>query len=196
MLSGLNVIAAESAKVTSWPGRLLLTLLVLALAAGVLLLMRRSWRRRAVRQSDIPPLAPAPTDHDLTSIGSPVAGTYLGSVTAGAWLDRIAAQGLANRGPATFNPFQQGLAIDRDGAGRLFIPLSAVRSVRLDRGLAGRVYGRDGIVVVEWLWGEQLLESGLRIAAEADRKAFVKTLQEWVTSGLDRPDALHGGGSS
>ena len=82
------------------------------------------------------------------------------------------------------------------GAGRLFIPLSAVRSVRLDRGLAGRVYGRDGIVVVEWLWGEQLLESGLRIAAEADRKAFVKTLQEWVTSGLDRPDALHGGGSS
>ncbi|MGV1035680.1 MAG: hypothetical protein ACOYD0_01480 [Candidatus Nanopelagicales bacterium] len=195
-MTGLNVMAAESAKVTSWPGRLLLTVIVFALAAGVLLLMRRSWRRRAVRQGDIPALPTAPGDQELTSIGTPVAGTYLGSVTAGAWLDRIAAHGLANRGPATFRPFQEGLAIDRDGAGRLFIPVLAARSVRLDRGLSGRVYGRDGIIVVQWLWGEQLLESGLRVAAEADRKTLAKTLQEWVKSGLDRPDALQGRGSS
>lgn len=195
-MSPLNVLAAESAQVTSWPSRLLLTVIVLAVAAGVLLLMRRSWRRRAVRQADIPALPTAPDDQELTSIGDPVAGTYIGSVTAGAWLDRIAAHGLANRGPATFHPFDEGLAIDRDGAGRLFIPRAAARSVRLDRGLSGRVYGRDGIIVVEWLWGEQLLESGLRVAAKSQRASLVETLQEWIKSGLDRPDALQGRGSS
>jgi hypothetical protein len=60
--------AAHSAPVTHLAARVGLTLLVLAMLAGVYLLMWRTWRRRVVRQAAVMTVAPLTAGDDILAI--------------------------------------------------------------------------------------------------------------------------------
>ncbi len=157
--------------------RSILVLVVVGAIALALWAMSRSWKRRIAAGSDLPALAEPPAD------GAPDAlhidhATYLGTVTSQHWLDRVAAQGLGNRGPASLAVDLRGLIIERVGTDALFIPQEAITGVELARGLAGRVYGRDGVIVVSWTWGGQLLNTGIRIPDEHARSAVISGLAQ------------------
>lgn len=164
-----------SAPVTDWGVRSLLVLLVLAAIVGLLLLMRLGWKRRGHRQSGIPAPEAIPAD-----IGQPlgggdrdgVEGLYLGTVTAGDWLDRIVVHGLGVRSRARVRLGGRGVAIERSGAPDVWIPLGDITSVRADRGIAGRAYERDGVVIVTWSLGGRLVDTGFR-AERAEAQAEV-----------------------
>lgn len=156
--------------------RALMVLLVLAVIAFLFLLMRNSWNRRIESGSDIPTLALVPVPFEVAIVVDQA--TYLGTVSEAHWLDKVAAQGLGSRGPAAIEWGPAGLAIDRVGTGTLFIPTSAMVQVSLERGLAGRVYGPDGVLCVRWTWGPRALTTGLRIPNAEARQALQAQLTE------------------
>jgi len=165
---------------------MLRTLFVFITIAIIFLIFRsmwRSWQRRIVKGEVIPQLPVVPTgrggDDDEGSLISIEHATYLGTVTDEHWLDRVAAQGLGGRGPAALVVLPQGLVIRRVGAATHFIPASAIDDVALARGIAGRVYGEDSVVVVSWTWGSTLMHTGLRVADDDSRGALVTTLTQW-----------------
>lgn len=157
--------------------RAILVIVVVGAIVIALGAMSRSWKRRIAAGSGLPPLAEPPVDRagDALEIDH---ATYLGTVTSQHWLDRVAAQGLGHRGPTSLVVDIRGLVIDRIGTAALFIPQAAITNVELARGLAGRVYGKDGVVVVSWVWGGQALNTGVRIPAEHTRSALISRLAQ------------------
>lgn len=173
-MSALQQAAAESAEVTQWPLRLLLVAAVLAIIALVLLAMRRGWRNRAARQSDIAEPPPAPESLEARDFG-PVEGTYLGSTTAGDWLDRIVVHDLGVRSRAEIEVGPPGVLLRREGARDLFIPGGALLAARADRGIAGKVYERGGVLIITWDLDGRLVDTGFR-ADEADEQVAAEAV--------------------
>ena len=169
---------AESTQVTQWPMRLLLVAVVLGVIAAVLVGMRRGWRNRALRQSGIAELPVAPEAFEPLTL-EPVHGVYLGSTAAGDWLDRIVVHGLGVRSRAALEAGPQGVLLRRSGAPDVFIPSECLREARADRGIAGKAYERDGVLVVTWDLDGRLIDTGFRAdeaAQQAAAEAAVRAL--------------------
>ncbi|NQU36925.1 MAG: hypothetical protein HQ526_04930 [Actinobacteria bacterium] len=164
---------------------MLRTLFVIITIAIIFLIFRsmwRSWQRRIVKGEVIPALPDAPTERGQAMLAIDHA-TYLGTVTDEHWLDRVAAQGLGGRGPSELVVLSAGLVIERAGAATHFIPKSAINEVALAKGIAGRVYGEDSVVVVSWTWGSTLMHTGLRVVDKDSRLGLVHALTQWGPGG-------------
>lgn len=172
-MTGVLLAAAQpaSAPVTQWPLRILLVLVVLGVIALVLLAMRAGWRGRARRQADIaePPLPPEALAAPLCG---PVSGVYLGSTHHGDWLDRIVVHELGVRSRATAEIGPEGLVLRREGARDVFIPAASMRGAGMARGIAGKAYERDGVLVVTWELGGRLVDTGFRADVAEEQRAL------------------------
>lgn len=152
--------------------RLLLTLGCLLFVALLLLAMRWGWRNRLRRQSMLPGLPALP--HELgEALLPPLAGVYIGSTFATSWQNRVVHAGLGLQSEARITWHSTGLLFDRTGADALFIPTETIVQARLAPGLAGKVVGAGGLLVVRWRLGETELDSGFR----ADDKS---SYPDWV----------------
>ncbi len=160
-----------SAPVTEWPARLALTAGVLAVIAVGTWLMWRGWVARGRRQADLPAPPPVPADLGAVAAG-PFEGKYLGSTTAGSWLDRVVAHGLGSPSHCRLTVHDTGVLLARGAAPDVFVPRADLTGVRHDKGIAGRAYGDDGIVVLTWRLGDHLLDTGIRFTGH-DRHAPV-----------------------
>lgn len=129
------------------------TLWVLALLlfwAAMLGLMYLGWRNRARRQADrIGDLPSVPSDLG-NQLLEPTTGLYVGSTMAPSWQDRIAVGELGFRANGELSRWERGILLDLDGASPIFIPAESIRAVRTERGLAGKVMTRDGVLVIRW----------------------------------------------
>lgn len=139
MTPPLSTVAAaqHSAPVTDWAARIGWVAGLLVFVAFVYWLMRQGWKWRGTLQGDLPELPSAPDDP-----GAPLltlSGRYHGSTTAGQWLDRIVARGLGTRSRAELTLTDRGLDVVRPGAADFFVPATALRGARLDKGIAGKV---------------------------------------------------------
>jgi hypothetical protein len=163
--------APHSAPVTHWVLRILLTLAVLAALTGVYWLMWRGWKNRAARQADLPvPSSAAPSD---AGFGEPSEGVYASTTVSGDWLDRIAAHGLGVRSNARISVGKAGVLVAREAAPDLFIPVGDLVGAQLAPGIAGKVTGGDGVVLVTWRLGGATLDSGFHPRAKGDRARLV-----------------------
>jgi hypothetical protein len=167
---------AEQAEVTNWPARIGLVLIVLALIALALWGMRRGWANRARRQQDLP--APAATAPEAAELGVPVEGLFAGTGVNGDWMDRIVVFDPGVRSRASVSWCADGIWFDRRGARSLFIPAADVVGVRADRGIAGTVRSRDGMVVVSWRLGDRVLDTGFRADVTTDHRTVLDGLVE------------------
>lgn len=171
---GALATSAESATVTQWPLRIALVMLMVALIAVVLLGMRRGWKARAARQSDVP--APPADGLEQATLG-PVPGVYVGSSSAGDWLDRIVVHDLGVRSRADLLAGPAGVLFERTGARDVFVARSALRGVRADRGIAGKAYERDGVLILTWELGGRLVDTGFRADVAAEQAEALTALQ-------------------
>lgn len=163
----------DQAQITNWPARIVLVVIVLVLIALALWGMRRGWRNRQARQAWIP----APQDEPSTSgFSAPVEGLYIGSATAGDWMDRIAVHDLGVRSRASMSWGNEGVYLDRVGARSVLIPSSDVLGVRLDRGVAGTVKAKDSVIVITWRLGDAVLDTGFRADDSAGHGAVLEGL--------------------
>ena len=83
----------KSAEVTDWAARVGWLVGLALFVALVYWLMREGWKWRGTLQGDLPELPTAPDDPGPARLT--MSGRYHGSTTAGKWLDRIVAHGLA-----------------------------------------------------------------------------------------------------
>lgn len=158
-------------------GRLWLSLgvivVVLALAAWG---MTSGWRARRRRTEPFVtqlPAAPADLGAPRTE---PIEAQYVTTTRAGDWLDRVAAADLGIRGNATVQVFDTGVVVDRQGQARVFVPAAALVGAGTAPGMAGKVVGREGLVVLTWRadpTDERGLDTGLRVRHAADRDPLV-----------------------
>lgn len=163
-----------SAATTSLGERLLLTLAMLAIMGLIYAAMWRGWHRRS--DQPFPDLADRPADwHEEKSVDAVYASTTL----AGQWLVRVRDHGLGQRSPARVCVGRQGVLIERTGERDLFIPRGQIRSVSLVPGIAGKVVGGRGVVVITWSWGDRDVDTGF--LPEMDRRSeLVEAILELI----------------
>lgn len=142
--------------------RFLLTLLVLAFFLLGVWGMRRGWRRKAREQSVVyDPFPEIPADIEGDPLDT-AKGIYVATTDAGRWQERIVARGTGMRGPATLGRYATGVVVDRDGAAGFFIPAESIVDVKTAKGMAGKVMGTPGLLVITWRLGERTVDTGFR----------------------------------
>ncbi|MFG1781341.1 transporter [Rhodococcus oryzae] len=130
--------------------RILLTVGFLLFWALMVALMYRGWKKRAGRQADaIGELPAVPADLGAQLI-PPSSGLYVGSTLAPSWQDRIAVGDIGFRATGDISRHEKGVLLERDGASAIWIPQASIRAIRTERGLAGKVMSKDGVLVIRW----------------------------------------------
>ncbi|SHN45020.1 hypothetical protein [Cryptosporangium aurantiacum] len=170
------IAAAYERPPDNWTGRILFTLGVLVVFALIVWAARRAWKRRVAAHADLLPL-PEGTVTDATPASD---GLYVGTTEAGSWQARVYAGKLADRAAATLHTGPEGLLIERDGTAPLFIPAAAVREARLDAGLANKVVGGAGLLVVTWEQNGYLLDSGFRADHRIDNATHLREIEKVI----------------
>lgn len=141
--------------------RVLLTVATLLVAVGFSLLMLRGWRSRQRRQSDLPPPPPGPDDPGSVVVGA-VPGLFVGTTTEHDWLDRIAVHDLSHRAAGWLTVRSTGVVVEREGLADLHLPYDVLLDAGTTDALAGKVVGRDGLLVLTWQLGPRTLRTGFR----------------------------------
>ncbi|MDI3406625.1 PH-like domain-containing protein [Streptomyces cavernicola] len=171
----LNLAAEQkSAEVTDWAARIGWLVGLALFVALVYWLMRQGWKWRGTLQGDLPELPALPTEPGPAKLE--LSGRYHGSTTAGQWLDRIVAHGLGTRSRVELTLTDAGLSVVRPGATDFFVPAEQLREARLDKGIAGKVLAEGGLLVVTWVHGDKLLDSGFRSDHAAEHTAWVEAI--------------------
>lgn len=111
--------------------------------------MRLGWRHRAQRQDGLGDRTDVPATL-ADPLLAPMTGLYVGTTHADRWQDRVVAQGLGLRAAMTTTLTAQGLLIDRDGAEPIFVAAADLLDVGVGAGLAGKVMGPGGLLIVRW----------------------------------------------
>ncbi|WP_338892466.1 transporter [Rhodococcus sovatensis] len=132
------------------------------------------WRGRQKRQAESIgsfPEVPADLGETLIEVST---GLYVGSTIAPSWQDRIAVGDIGHRATAELSRYTAGILLTRTGESTIWIPQTSVRAIRTERGLAGKVMSKDGLLVIRWV-----LPSGTEIDTgfRADDKLVYP---EWV----------------
>ncbi|WP_235866039.1 hypothetical protein [Serinibacter arcticus] len=156
----------------------LLALIGLALLAA----MWFGWRARAARTAGVA----APTSEPVAAATLVVEGVYVSTTTAGDWLDRIAADGLGVRSPVQVEVGPDGVWLRRRGAPDVAIPSADLRGARRENGIAGKVTGGGGLVVVRWQREDRELDTGLRTRFAVDRDPLIAAVNA-LTPGAAAP---------
>jgi len=155
-------------------------ILVLVLA-GVYVAMLHGWRRRAASQLELAELPAALPSAD--ALIGPVEAVYLGTTSAGDWLDRVVVHTLGRRSPASVIVTTAGVVIDRTPEPRLHIPVAALRGVRADRAGAHRASRTEQLLILTWIHGGRLLETVVRPRHHRDLGALTAAASSLVPDG-------------
>lgn len=160
----------------------IIVVVVVLVWLGLVSLVLRGWRNRGRRQADLIGEFPVAPTHLGDAILGPDTGLYVGSTIAPSWQNRVAVGDVGDRAAATIAAYTDGVLIERQGAGDIWIPRSAITAVRTERGLAGKVMTADGLLVIRWI-----LPSGTEI--DSGMRADDKTVYPgWVAAFDTQPD--------
>ncbi|MCW2678781.1 MAG: integral rane protein [Frankiales bacterium] len=154
--------------------RALYTLLTLAAVAGLYVLMLKGWRSRQRRQGDLPP--PPVATGAREPLLPAVPGLFVGTTAAGDWLDRIAVHDLGHRASGWLTVATNGVHVEREGLPELYLPYDAITQAATGDALAGKVVGRDGMLLLDWHLGDRLLTSGFRADDHAEHQRLVEAI--------------------
>jgi hypothetical protein len=155
-------------------GSLIFAAVLVVVIAVLIQLMMRGWRRRAQRQQKIlgnlPDLPEAVGTATLTT-----RGLYCGCTMAPAWNDRITAGDLGYRSKAVLTRYPEGILLERIRANPIWIPQESVTAIRMERGMAGKVVARIGILAIRWrLPSDVEIDTGFRANHRDDYVAWLK----------------------
>lgn len=166
-----------------WLSVTLLVVLGLALLTG----MAFGWRRLTRGATDVPAPEHVPGADALGAARTAAFdATYVSTTRAGDWLDRVGAHGLGVRSAATVQVFDAGVVLRRRGAPDVFVPRAALRAVGTSGGMAGKVVGGEGLVVLTWTSAPgpeddpRGLDTGLRLRHPHQRDELRAAAQELI----------------
>jgi hypothetical protein len=163
-----------SAETTDLGVRLLWTAGIVVVLVLIYLAMWRSWRRS--------PQYAAPHTHTPAQWQAQicVAAVYASTTRSGRWMERLRGGDLGSRSRANLCVGDLGIWIDRENAESIFIGRKAITSISLAPGIAGKVVGGRGVLVVTWMLGDHLVDTGLLITDQQNREAIFTAASELV----------------
>jgi hypothetical protein len=153
------------------------TVLVVAIAV-VIQLMMRGWRRRAQQQEELLGDLPGmPQQVGAAAIAT--RGLYCGCTMAPAWNDRITAGDLGFRSKAVLTRYPEGILLERIRAKPLWMPRESITAIRMERGIAGKVVARIGILAIRWRLPSGVeIDTGFRANHRDQYAPWLEGLQE------------------
>lgn len=155
--------------------RAVYTLVTLGSVALLCLLMLRGWRNRQRRQADLP-VPPTPPEVQGEVLAGAVPGLFVGTTFADDWLDRVAVHDLAHRAAGWLSVTTDGVHVEREGAPELYLPFGSVTAAAPGDALAGKVIGKDGMLLVDWRLGGRMLTSGFRADDHSQHARLAATI--------------------
>jgi hypothetical protein len=130
-------------------GSLIFAAVLVVLIAVIIQLMMRGWRRRGEHQAELIGSLPDVPE----TVGEAMVttrGLYVGSTLAPAWNERIAVGDLGYRSKAVLTRYPEGIMLERVRAKPIWIPQESITAIRTERGIAGKVAARNGILAIRW----------------------------------------------
>ena len=131
-------------------GSLVVAAVVAVLIAVAIQAMIRGWRRRAERQAELIGTLPALPASVGPAVVPATKGLYVGSTLAPHWNDRVAVGDLGFRTKAVLTRYPEGIMLQRNGAGPIWIPDESITAIRTERGIAGKAMTHEGILAIRW----------------------------------------------
>jgi hypothetical protein len=157
-------------------GSLTMAAVVALLIAYLIRQMMRGWLHRAQRQAQLIGTLPALPDTVGQALIPATKGLYVGSTLAPSWLNRIAAADLGYHAKAVLTRYPEGIMLQRNGAGPIWIPDDAITAIRTERGIAGKAMTHEGILAIRWrLPSGTEIDTGFRAD---DRREYDRWLKE------------------
>ena len=157
-------------------GSLIFAAVLVVVIAVVIQLMMRAWQRRAQQQAElIGTLPEMPGQVSMATITT--RGVYVGCTVEPAWSERITAGDLGYRSKAVLSRHPEGILVQRTRAQPIWIPEESIAAIRTERGIAGKVAARNGILAIRWR-----LPSGVKIDTgfrANNRDEYVSWLKSW-----------------
>jgi hypothetical protein len=130
-------------------GSLIFAAVLVVVIAIVIQLMMRGWRRRAQRQEELIGALPELPD-EVGAASITTRGLYCGCTMSPEWNERITACDLGYRSKAVLTHYPEGIMLERRRAQPIWIPQDSILAIRTERGIAGKVVARIGILAIRW----------------------------------------------
>lgn len=163
----------ESAPVTDWPLRILLVLAMLAILLMVFYFMRRRWKMMTIAsEAEFEPIVQIPPDSFIPE--ATVSGLFLGTSPGSNWMLRVMSEGLGVKSRANCQWSSHGVFFQREGAPDLYIDMNCIVGTSFGRGVAGTVRAKDSVLVIRWLLGEAILDSGFRADTSEGHRSLMQ----------------------
>jgi hypothetical protein len=161
-------------------GSLIFAAVLVVVIAVVIQLMMRGWQRRSQRQTELIGDLPDVPDQVGAAMLT-TRGLYCGCTTAPAWNERITAGDLGYRSKAVLTRYPEGILLERIRALPIWIPQESITAVRLERGMAGKVVARIGILAIRWRLPSGVeIDTGFRANHRGEYGAWLEGRQEDV----------------
>ncbi|MCW2550138.1 MAG: integral rane protein [Mycobacterium sp.] len=164
-------------------------LLALACVVGLVVIVLIAFvatRRRAQRAAAAMPALPSPPRPFPIPLIAPMTGVGLGTTAPGGWQDAAVRGVLGSRRAGQLIATCAGVEI----AG-LWLPASALRSVRIDERFATKFMPGTGLLVFGWEAAGREYESGFRGAASGYEEV-VATVRGLLTRNVSDPNKARG----
>jgi hypothetical protein len=143
-------------------GSLIFAAVLVVVIAVVIQLMMRGWRRRAAQQQELIGNLPD-LPGELGTATTTTRGLYCGCTMAPEWNERITAGDLGYRSKAVLTQYPEGILLERIRANPIWIPQDSIAAIRMERGIAGKVVARIGILAIRWrLPSDVEIDTGFR----------------------------------
>lgn len=159
------------------------TLAIVAVLAGVYFLMYRGWRARKSRHTSFAPLPQKPQgDTKQQALLLEAKLLYVATTFAGKPLERLALPGLAFRGLATLHIGSAGISLSVTAEPEIFIAAENIHSIGRSTWAIDRVVEPGGLLRLEWFASSL---DGSLIAVESYFRATDGSLAQQIIAAVD-----------
>jgi hypothetical protein len=157
---------------------LIFAAVLVVVIAVIIQLMMRGWRRRAGQQQELIGDLPDMPD-EVGAATTTTRGLYCGCTMAPEWNERIAAGDLGYRSKAVLTRYPEGILLERIRANPIWIPQESITAIRMERGIAGKVVARIGILAIRWRLPSGVeIDTGFRASHRGEYAGWLQSPQE------------------
>jgi hypothetical protein len=157
---------------------LIFAAVLVVVIAVIIQLMMRGWQRRAGQQQELIGDLPDMPD-EVGAATTTTRGLYCGCTMAPEWNERITAGDLGYRSKAVLTRYPEGILLERIRASPIWIPQESITAIRMERGIAGKVVARIGILAIRWRLPSGVeLDTGFRATHRSEYAGWLESPQE------------------
>ena len=135
--------------------------------------------------------SPQGSSRNATSVGplTPLSrGEYVSTTIFGNWLDHVGFDSLGFQSKSTLLIYPDSIIFTRNGAKDLWIPAKKLAVITTDRGMAGKVVEKNGLVVIGWTLDGHRVQTGFRTHTPRISRRYCGETAPHRSNAVDAPE--------